>query len=120
MLHLQLGHAIATQMKNFIREARKSTPALYGTTYKISKKRTCVLLSLPAPPPVCAIEVVPDENHTRLSTDIVYFSRKPFLHCLKNGTKWLELDLLQTRRLQDQFNVPTRIQLLHHGIPKTR
>lgn len=117
-LHEQLGHATATRMKTFLREAQTWDPSYSNLIDIITTKCTCVLASPPEPRPVCAATATPECSQTHLSIDILFFNRKPFLHVIDDRTKWSEVGALRTRRLCDQIDVLKRIQFYRHGIPE--
>lgn len=117
-MHKQLGHASATKMKTFIREAHMWDPSYNDTIDKIVQECTCALAQPPLPRPVCTTSMTPDSNQSHLSIDVVYFEQKPFLHIIDDRTKWSETGLLRTRRLKDQIEVLERIQLHRHGLPE--
>lgn len=47
-----------------------------------------------------------------------YFNQKPFIHCIGDQSKWSQIGVLCTRRIQDQIDVLKRIQLHRHGFPQ--
>lgn len=57
------------------------------------------------------------KNHVQLSIDNVYFNQKPFLHVIDDQTKWYEIGLLESRRLQDRITLLKHIQLNQYGLP---
>lgn len=78
------------------------------------------LAAPPVPHPVCKAHAIPMENQTHVSTDVAYFNNKPFFHNIDDRTRWSEIGLLRTRRLQDQiyfFTYPSAPSCTIQGYP---
>lgn len=116
-VHAQLGHATATKMKAFIREAHQWDPSYSNTIDQIVNNCNCSLASNPLPRPVCSTSSTPLQSESNISIDVVFFNKKPFLHIIDDRTKWSEVGLLRTRRLSDQIDLLKRIQFHRHGLP---
>lgn len=71
----------------------------------------------PKPRPVCSIPAAPTEKQTIILIGAIYFDKKPFLHCINDGTRWLKIGKLRPRHLSDQIGMLKRIQFNRHGIP---
>lgn len=81
----------------------------------IIKEYPCSLAAPSQPHTICSPLPIAYVARTDVSTDVVFFNRKPFLSVMNNCAKWSETSILRTRRLQDLVLVLKTVQMYKHG-----
>lgn len=118
-IHIQLKHATAAQLEDYLRVAGLWMPEMKEDVLKVLNSCPCKLGENPRPHPIVGSSPPTKQIQTDVSVDVITVSGIPFMHVVDHGTNWSETAMLRSHALQDQVRTIKQIQLYRHGIPKS-
>lgn len=117
-LDIHLKHITISQLRNYHKTAELRDSQLLPIITSVVSSFCCQIAFPPTPHPFTSTSPPGDVIQCHLSVDVVTIDGECFLNFIDRSTRWSEV-LLNRRDLSEKVRIFHRIQVNHHGTPRT-